>query len=131
VYGEAWKGVDGSTLSAEAKSSAAHAFAAKLSPKALAALASSFQDYSKTDLDSILKAKEEFGYAIDGNVKLQGQKRVVPGNVAADIAAQQLYRRNNSAEIPDNFLKDFKGIYGDKAANMLKDKVTLQNQILK
>jgi hypothetical protein len=39
AYRTAWKGVDGSTLSAEAKSSAAHAFAAKLSPEALAALA--------------------------------------------------------------------------------------------
>jgi len=128
VYGEAWKDVEGSTLSAEAKWSAAHAFAAKLSPEAFAALAS-FQAYSKTDLDSILKAKDEFGIAIDGNLKLQRQKAVVPGSVAADIAAQQLYRRNSPAEIPDNFFQDFKGIYGDKAANMLKDKVTLQNHM--
>jgi hypothetical protein len=124
----AWKEVDDSSLSPEAKAAAAHSFLKVLGPGLAGATdpdsASSLRAYSTIDRSRISDAKADFQTAITGTGTLRGKNALVPGNVAADIAAQQI-NEQGSPEVPKDFLGDFRVVYGAKAASALVDKAAI------
>jgi hypothetical protein len=124
----AWKEVDDSTLSPEAKAAAARSFLKVLGPGLASPAdpdaANSLRAYSTVEGNRISDAKVDFQTAITGTGTLRGKNALVPGNVAADIAAQQINVKG-SPEVPKDFLGDFKVVYGAKAASALVDKTAI------
>jgi hypothetical protein len=123
AYERAWIEINDSTLTPEAKVAAAHQFQTGMGSVASdnAALAS-LQAYSLLDKSDIAQANKEFHKAISGSTKLNGTRIELPGTVAADVAAQQLYQAKKSGDIPKEFLSDFKTAYGDQATVALEKK---------
>jgi hypothetical protein len=123
-----WKKVDGSTLSPEAKAVAARSFLKVLGSGLEGAKdpdsATSLSAYSTVDQNRISDAKADLQTAIQGNGTLRGRNALVPGNVAADIAAQQIILKKGS-DVPKDFLGDFKDVYGAKATTTLIDKMAI------
>jgi hypothetical protein len=123
-YLKAWQLVDDSTISPEAKATAAHKFVSRLDRSKLGGnpIPITLAAYSTVDRDRISDTKVEFRSAITKSGTLEGKVAMVPGNVAADIAAQQIGEEKAPPKL--NFLTSFERVYGKIAYDELTVKTT-------
>jgi hypothetical protein len=126
TYGLLWNSLDESWVSPETKASAAHVFGA--TPEGKGVTSGNFMSYMAVDPSALTNAELDIDRALVQNGGLT--RKLVPGNVAADVAADRIHRmKNKEPEHLTTFCDQFQKLYGAQATVDLKSKIQLGTQL--